>query len=376
MQYLLYVLAIVAAILVVIREFIGKPDDSKKRWSWRLGCSVVIIGCIIAILTLPQKEGIEDSLNQIQCSIDSLKPIILEMAGKGKEAPELADSAKQQAECIQATMVLRTALDSGLVAIGLGNYSQAITHLNYAIMAAQDDSAKAEGYFYRAAASSFWGDNYSAAEEKDKAREQYEEALACCDSALVYKRDFPNSWSNRGVVLYELGRYKKALYSFDSALVYKRDSPEAWYNRGNALVRLGFSDEAIASYDSALAYKQDYPEAWNNRGNALVRFGLYDEAIASCDSALAYKRDYPEAWYNRGVALGTLCRHEEALASFDSFLAYKRDYPEAWYNRGAALVDLQRYKEALASFDSALKYDPNFTPAVELRNHILDKMKK
>lgn len=365
----LFVLALIVALLEGVIRLGGERTKSFKLWGRRIEWFVVIAGILIIAgqyflgpdnQIADRLEDIERKVEEQACTIDSLKESIRNVPQDDEARRVHLDTVYIQAVCVDEAHEAHTVLDSAVVAIGLGDYGEALVFLDDARQAASGDPATlSEIYFYIGVAHGFSGN--------------HELALASFDSAITYKHDFNEAWYNRGTTLYELGRYDDAIASFDSAIAYKHNKHEAWCNRGNALHQLGRYDDAIASHDSAIAYKHDDHGAWNNRGATLDDLGRYDNAIASYDSAIAYKNDYHDAWYNRGYALDQLGRYDDAIASYDSSIEYKHDFHEAWGNRGAALANLVRYEEALASCDSSSKYNPGDTAVTELRIWILER---
>jgi tetratricopeptide (TPR) repeat protein len=288
-------------------------------------------------------EAVSKAVEPLVCTIDTLKATIEELAQSDSVGPEQLAALDSLAMCTEKADPPLSELDSAVIAIGLGEYDEALSLLDAARVEEQGDSAViAETFFYSGVASYFKGD--------------YLSAIASYDSSIVYKHDAHEAWNNRGNALRELDRHEEAISSYDSAIAYKHHFHEAWNNRGVALGELGRLEEAIASFDSAIVYKHDKHEAWYNQGIALGKLGRLEEAIASYDSAIAYKHDFQDAWYNRGLDLGKVDGFEEAITSFDSAIFYKHNDHEAWYNRGIALDELGRLEDAAASFDSAEVY--------------------
>ena len=205
---------------------------------------------------------------------------------------------------------------------------------------------------------------------------RYPRCLQLVDKAIALKPDYPEAYSNRGLVLQELRRLDEALASYDKAIALKPDYPEAYSNRGLVLQELRRLDEALASYDKAIALKPDYPEAYSNRGNVLQELRRLDEALASHDRAIALKPDYAQAYSNRGLVLQELRRLDEALASYDKAIALKPDYPEAYSNRGNVLQELRRLDEALASHDRAIALKPDYAQAYSNRGLVLQELRR
>lgn len=341
MEWVLLIVLGAAALLGIVKVFFDKPDDPRRLRAWRIGFAISALLLSAAIINFFIHPPLtKEDVKEVLCEWDPYKEKVSELAGKSEITPEEKRQLKEAAECLAEIAV--NAMDSGLVAIGLGNYDKAITHLNYVIQAAQYDSLIGESFFLRGAAFFFWAKSLADAPD-DSLTLLLTEALDSYDSALTYDYNLHYVyWYARSIGLAELGRHEEAVTCYDSFLTYEHNVDEAWYNRGITLHHLKRYEEAVASYDSALTYRHDNQSAWNNRAGALIILERYDEAIASCDSALSYKHD------NQGT----------------------------WYNRGVALYQLGHYEKALASCDSALKYDPNMWEAVELREIILEEMKE
>ncbi|MCH8294913.1 tetratricopeptide repeat protein [Candidatus Poribacteria bacterium] len=298
-------------------------------------------------------ERLESSL------VDTLKALL-----RAPQALDDRDSvyrAKIRVKSERLERIAQTVLGKGMAAIGLQKYDEALSYLNVAIQAAEDDSAKlGEIYFYI-------GLVYHE-------QENFAQAVEFYDSSVSYTPGSSVAWNNRGNALSQIGRSMDAVASYDRALDLRPDNGAAWFNRAIALGDLELYKEALASYDNALIYDRDDNIAWYNRGVVLDYLGLYEKAIASYDSALYYKPDDKRPYFNRGIALWNCGLYEEAVASFDSTLFYRRDDHEAWANRSSALGKLGHFDEALASCDSALKYAPGDSATITLRRLIAEQM--
>ena len=362
-QWLSYLLAGLAVILLLIKEFIARPQAG-RIWPWRLGWIGSFLLAIVVFLNVPNLSLTEDSVaeaakqgtQEALCEWDAYKSS-LPQPGEDVSA-ERREELRRAAECLSSQA--ETAFDSALVSMGRGDYGQAIVHWGYALDAAlnvpQRDTAKlSEISFYRANVLLILG------------REA--EALSGYDSALSFDHRDNRSWHNRGVVLNRFEQSEEALASFDSAIAYghRRSDCFTWSDRCATLVELGRYLEAVESCDSAVECVSNDDVAWYNRGLALLRLLAIDEAIASFDSALKYNNRLYDAWMSRGSALAFVSRYEEAIVSLDSCLAYKHDKHEAWTGRCACLLGLGNLQAALASCDSALRYEPASEAALDLR---------
>ncbi len=115
-------------------------------------------------------------------------------------------------------------------------------------------------------------------------------AAVSIDSARVAE-----DWFYRAIGEYEPGNRDSALKLIDSALAYRRDYPQAWHLRGSCLGSLDSFKEAKAAYDEALRLKPDYANAWWHRGCLHASSGLPDSALEDLRQAIAIDSGYRTA---------------------------------------------------------------------------------
>jgi tetratricopeptide (TPR) repeat protein len=200
---------------------------------------------------------------------------------------------------------------------------------------------------------------------------RYEDALACCDRALVIDPRHAAAWLNKGNAIGHMGRSEEAIACFDRVLEIDPRDAGAWHNKGFSLDRLGCSEEALACYDRAVDIDPQYAEAWSSRGATLWSLGRSEEALACYDRALDIAPRHSSAWSNKGNALASLGRSGEALASYDRALDFDARHVDAWRNKGILLHSLQRPEEALACYDRAIAINPQFAEAWSCKGHAL-----
>ena len=97
------------------------------------------------------------------------------------------------------------------------------------------------------------------------------DAVASYDRLLALRPDHAEAHSNRGVVLFDLGRFDDAVASYDKAIALQPDNAALHANRANALRQLRRFEEAVAGYDRAIALRSD-ANALCSRGNALYEW--------------------------------------------------------------------------------------------------------
>jgi tetratricopeptide (TPR) repeat protein len=253
------------------------------------------------------------------------------------------------------------------------------------------------------------GDYYAKLARYVEARQEYLEAVAAYNSALLIAPDSNYALNNKGNALRCLGElqaqlsefeaakqsYLEAIAALNSALLIAPDNYRWLTNKGSALLCLGelqaqLSEfeaakqsyfEAISACNSALLIAPDDIVALNNKGIALLRLGelqaqlseceaakqSYFEAIAAYNSALLIAPDDNYALNNKGNALQSLGELQgqlnefdtakqsyfEAIAAYNSALLIAPNYINALSNKGYALKSLGELQAQLSEFDTA-----------------------
>ena len=253
------------------------------------------------------------------------------------------------------------------------------------------------------------GDYYAWLARYVEAKQEYLEAVAAYNSALLIAPDDINALNNKGNALQSLGdlqaklsefeaakqSYFEAIAALNSALLIVPDDIDVLKNKGIALKCLGnlqaklsefeaaklSYSEAIAAYNSALLIAPDYINALNNKGNALRVLGKlqarlsefeaakqsYFEAIAALNSALLIAPDAICVLNNKGNALRDLGELQarlsefeaakqsycDAIAAFDSALLIAPDDIDVFNSKGIALRCLGDLQAGLSEFEAA-----------------------
>ncbi|MEG4515467.1 MULTISPECIES: hypothetical protein [unclassified Microcoleus] len=214
-----------------------------------------------------------------------------------------------------------------------------------------------------------------------EARQEYLEAVAACNSALLIVPDDINDLNNKGKALQSLGylqaklsefeaakqSYFDAIAALNSALRIVPDDIDVFKNKGIALKCLGnlqakLSEfeaakqsyfDAIAAYNSALLIAPDYINALKNKGNALRSLGDLQARLSECEAA---KQSYFDAIAALNSALliasddiGVLNNKGNALRGLGELQAQLSEFETAKHS----------YFEAIAAFNSALHIAPD-----------------
>ena len=233
--------------------------------------------------------------------------------------------------------------------------------------------SRAEGFYYTVLA------RYA------EAKQEYLEAVAAYDRALITNPDDPNTLDSKGFALLSMGQLQMGIGEFEAA-------------------KQSFSD-AIATCNSALLISPDYRPIINTKGLVLWSLGgvqeslrdfeaakqSYSEALAAYNSDLLIAPDNDTILYSKGNLLGSLGDlqvelnefesakqfYSEALATYNSALLIAPDNNGILNNKGSvfrSLGDLQKlnefesarqfYLEAIAAYNSALIIAPDSIAAL------------
>jgi tetratricopeptide (TPR) repeat protein len=107
-----------------------------------------------------------------------------------------------------------------------------------------------------------------------------EDALACYERALQLNPKDESGWTNKGNILYSLGRPAEALECYERALTLNSKLDRAWMNKGMALNALGKNEEALDSYRKAIELNTNLEQAWYLRGLTLMNvYSRYEDAL-------------------------------------------------------------------------------------------------
>jgi tetratricopeptide (TPR) repeat protein len=225
----------------------------------------------------------------------------------------------------------------------------------------------------------------------------YQSALENCQKAVNLAPKSYDAWRCKAGAEYRLGKLSAALTSLDEAIRLNRDSrstiriPSRWREnpidyteRGEILFGLGRSSEAIASFDKAIEVDEQANErgsermaaAWSNRGFVQIMTQDLNGAEVSLNRALAIDPNLASAWANRGMLLHKRNLNTESLAAFDRAVALNSKDPEIWVNRAVVLLFLQQDIQAEQSVQKALEIDPKYAPAQEINNYLKNRGRK
>ncbi|HOY30622.1 MAG TPA: tetratricopeptide repeat protein [Bacteroidales bacterium] len=167
---------------------------------------------------------------------------------------------------------------------------------------------------------------------------------------------------------------KKSMDDFSKAILFRRNYPDAYSNRGYAKGLLNNYPAAINDYDSALLLDPKYTNALINRGEAKRELKDYNGALEDFTKAIEVSPQSAIAYHTRGSAKFFLEDYKGALEDYDSALKIDTLFTMAYNNRGSTKFLLQDYEGALADYNISIKLDPQNAEALKNREVVLAKL--
>lgn len=214
---------------------------------------------------------------------------------------------------------------------------------------------------------------YETAGNLDKARDQYEKALAL-------HPDYPGVHNHIGKILQEQGDLPGAWTEFQKELQLNPDSFQAQTGLGEILEQANDLDGARRRYAEALRL-QDDEVTHTNLGRVLRRQGKLAEAHAEFTAALALAPASAEAHNNLGLVLEDEGKMSAALPYYREAVRLDSLKPQYHCNLALALAASGDAEAARAEYRLALLQDPTWPerfaesawafatdPRVEVRN--------
>lgn len=154
------------------------------------------------------------------------------------------------------------------------------------------------------------------------------------------------------------GNYQRALQYFIEIL--ERDPGDAaiWTEKGDVLWNMGRENEALAAIDAGLRLDPASEYAMCKKSRILCSAGRQADALDVIESALSVTRDNRALLVEKGLVLHEMGKNEEAIRVLDHAVGLDKNSGYALGARGRVLGRLGRNKEALASFGTALTIEP------------------
>ena len=194
--------------------------------------------------------------------------------------------------------------------------------------------------------------------------------LRACERRLAQAPQDCSLWTNRGVLLEQLGRPEEALTSYNRALQVNPERSEAWNNRASLLEQLGLLEDALESVQQAIALDSGPASYWNTRAIIERRLGLA-AAVTSARQGLEREPELQPLRWTYARALLESGQPAEARTQLDWLAQRLPDNPSLWLQLAELYLRLECPEPALEQADHALALDPSLAEGWRLRGHAL-----
>jgi tetratricopeptide (TPR) repeat protein len=183
----------------------------------------------------------------------------------------------------------------------------------------------------------------------------WDNAIACYETAIKRDRKFFSSYNDLAVALHEKGDLEGAKARLKQAIDLAPDNWVAYNNLAHIFGEKDF-DTALDGYKGLLRLRPNDAGIHANYGTLLEHRGDYEGAADALSKAIAIKSDYAHAHLNLSICLSRLKDYKGAAAEARIALKLNKGYAEAHSALADALMDLgpQFWEEALAECQESL----------------------
>ena len=186
--------------------------------------------------------------------------------------------------------------------------------------------------------------------------EEYHQALALLDSALVHSPGDADIYSEKGKALAALGEKDQASLAYQKAL---EIDPEHFLTRQRlAFLNKDDHQEVLEELTLAIASAPQNPETFRQRGYFRLMHQDPKGALEDFDQAIRLDAEDPMLWFYRGKSNYAMENFSQAEKDFSKAIVFDDKEPEFLLARGQARYKLNEYRNALADFTLLTIYDP------------------
>lgn len=184
-----------------------------------------------------------------------------------------------------------------------------------------------------------------------------------------------DSYFVKALILKETLAYEDAVKALKKSIEYDNDNWEA-YNLIGIVYEQMHDPLAVEYFKTAIKLFPNNAEIHYNAGFVLHQFGEIDKAAEQYEQAIKIDDSYYESYYNLGyLYVNDYKDYKKAIDYFSEAIRCDSSAYKAWYNRGYAYESSKQYKLAESDYRKALKIMPNYDPAVDGLNLVIDKMR-
>ncbi len=179
----------------------------------------------------------------------------------------------------------------------------------------------------------------------------------------------------KALILNETEAYQDAIKSLKKAIEYDNKHWEAYNLIGIIYAKLD-DPLAVEYFKTSISLFPKNAEIRFNAGWIFQQYGDQDRAIEEYNEAIKLDSTYYQAYYNLGyIYVNEIKDYKMAVDYFSNAIECDSTAHKAFYNRGFTYELMGQYKLAEADYRKALKILPNYDPAVEGLNEVIEKMR-
>jgi tetratricopeptide (TPR) repeat protein len=204
---------------------------------------------------------------------------------------------------------------------------------------------------------------------------KYQESIASINKALKIDETISKGYFLKGMCYKESGDTSLAISSFQTACEQDNEYYDAYVEVGR-LLSMKRNPLCVQYFNNALKINPKSTEVVYMIGKFYQDAKKYQLAIDAYNKLLQIDSKYKNALYNLGAIEFVFGKDKEkAKKYFTEAINADPQYAEAYLARGICFEDFKDYDNAIADYKMAIQYKPNFEPAIQNLNKLLDKKK-
>lgn len=190
---------------------------------------------------------------------------------------------------------------------------------------------------------------------------QYSEAILHLNQALLLQPDYLMALLNRAVAYSQQGNIFKALADFSAVERLDYKSTLLYLNRGLAYLNHGYYASAVEEYSRLIELEPENPRAYLERGRAFVKMGYFQNAMDDFQKSIALREDYALPYYYAAELLFSKGDTEQGIAYAERAKMFASNYAPIYDMLGDMLA-LESPVDATQHYLAARRLDPNNAP--------------
>jgi len=204
---------------------------------------------------------------------------------------------------------------------------------------------------------------------------KYQESINAVNDALKIDETIAKGYFLKGMCYKESGDTGRAVSSFQTACEQDDQYYDAYVEVGR-LLALKKNPLSVEYFNNALKINPKSTEVIYLVGKYYQDGGKIKQAIDAYTKLLEIDKQNKNALYNLGAIEYAKSKDpEKAKDYFSRAIEADPQYAEAYFARGVCYEDLKNFDDAIADYKLAVQYRPNYDPAIENLNKLLERRK-